>query len=287
MGSNSPRCRRRHGAALFYEAAVGGGIPVVKTLRESLAGNTIQRVSASSTAPATTSCRAWRPSGCRSTSASPRRSASATPRPIRPSTSAASTRRTSSRFSPRSPSARGSTPRRSRSRASKSITLADLAAADELGFRIKLLGVAERTPHGVEQRVHPTMVPKSAPLAQTMGVLNAVSIDRRRGRRTDAGRARGRRRRDRLGGRVRHRRHCARRASAGLRPAGRDAGRGRPGADAAPRGRLLRAPRRRRPAGRDGGDRGADGRAHDLARSDHAEASDQGSGGRRRRARSC
>ncbi len=46
-----------------------------------------------------------------------------------------------------------------------------------MGFRIKLLGVAERTPHGVEQRVHPTMVDKSAPLAQTMGVLNAVSID--------------------------------------------------------------------------------------------------------------
>jgi homoserine dehydrogenase len=58
-----------------------------------------------------------------------------------------------------------------------SITLADLAAADELGFRIKLLGVAERTSHGVEQRVHPTMVAKSEPLAQTMGVLNAVTID--------------------------------------------------------------------------------------------------------------
>jgi len=56
------------------------------------------------------------------------------------------------------------------------ITLADLAAADELGFRVKLLGVAERTPHGVEQRVCPTMVAKATPLAQTMGVLNAVSI---------------------------------------------------------------------------------------------------------------
>src|SRR5208337_4714133 len=33
-----------HNAPLYYEAAVGGGIPVVKTLRESLAGNTIQRV---------------------------------------------------------------------------------------------------------------------------------------------------------------------------------------------------------------------------------------------------
>ena len=59
----------------------------------------------------------------------------------------------------------------------ESITLADLAAADELGYRIKLLGVAERTAKGVEQRVHPTMVAKSEPIAQTMGVLNAVSID--------------------------------------------------------------------------------------------------------------
>ncbi len=52
----------------------------------------------------------------------------------------------------------------------------DLKMADELGFRIKLLGVAERTAAGIEQRVHPTMVPKSAQLAQVMGVLNAVSI---------------------------------------------------------------------------------------------------------------
>ena len=59
----------------------------------------------------------------------------------------------------------------------ESITLADLAAADELGYRVKLLGVAERTAKGVEQRVHPTMVAKSEPLAQTMGVLNAVTID--------------------------------------------------------------------------------------------------------------
>jgi homoserine dehydrogenase len=48
--------------------------------------------------------------------------------------------------------------------------------ADELGYRIKLLGVAERTAAGIEQRVHPTMVPKTAQLAQVMGVLNAVGI---------------------------------------------------------------------------------------------------------------
>jgi homoserine dehydrogenase len=59
----------------------------------------------------------------------------------------------------------------------QSITLADLESADELGYRIKLLGVAQRTAIGIEQRVHPTMVPKSSSIAQVMGVTNAVTID--------------------------------------------------------------------------------------------------------------
>jgi len=58
-----------------------------------------------------------------------------------------------------------------------SITSADLAAADELGYRIKLLGVAVKTDTGIEQRVHPTMVPKDSAIAQVMGVTNAVTID--------------------------------------------------------------------------------------------------------------
>jgi homoserine dehydrogenase len=57
------------------------------------------------------------------------------------------------------------------------ITPLDLRMADELGYRIKLLGVAERTRTGIEQRVHPTMVPKSSSIAQVMGVTNAVTID--------------------------------------------------------------------------------------------------------------
>jgi homoserine dehydrogenase len=57
------------------------------------------------------------------------------------------------------------------------ITLADIAAADELGSRIKLLGVARRTGTGIEARVHPAMVPKSSAVARTDGVLNAVALD--------------------------------------------------------------------------------------------------------------
>jgi homoserine dehydrogenase len=58
-----------------------------------------------------------------------------------------------------------------------SITLADLDAAAELGYRVKLLGVAVKTEGGIEQRVHPTMVPRESAIAQVMGVTNAVTID--------------------------------------------------------------------------------------------------------------
>lgn len=58
-----------------------------------------------------------------------------------------------------------------------SITTADIKAAASLGYRIKLLGVAVKTESGVEQRVHPTMVPVESEIAQISGVTNAVAID--------------------------------------------------------------------------------------------------------------
>ncbi|MBV9979777.1 homoserine dehydrogenase [Bradyrhizobium sp.] len=58
-----------------------------------------------------------------------------------------------------------------------SITPEDLRAASDLGYRVKLLGVAVRTAKGIEQRVHPTMVPKTSSIAQVMGVTNALTID--------------------------------------------------------------------------------------------------------------
>jgi homoserine dehydrogenase len=59
----------------------------------------------------------------------------------------------------------------------QSITLADLEAADDLGYRVKLLGVAVKTDTGVEQRVHPTMVPKGSVIGEIDGVTNAVAIN--------------------------------------------------------------------------------------------------------------
>lgn len=58
-----------------------------------------------------------------------------------------------------------------------SITTEDILAAKSLGYRIKLLGVAAKTETGIEQRVHPTMVPLDSSIAQISGVTNAVAID--------------------------------------------------------------------------------------------------------------
>lgn len=57
------------------------------------------------------------------------------------------------------------------------ITIADIEAAAELGYRIKLLGVATRTANGVESRVHPAMVPLGSAIAEIGGVTNAVALE--------------------------------------------------------------------------------------------------------------
>ncbi len=59
----------------------------------------------------------------------------------------------------------------------RSVSALDIAYAEEFGYRIKLLGIAERTGDGVRQRVHPCMVAQSAPIAQVEGVFNAVVAD--------------------------------------------------------------------------------------------------------------
>jgi homoserine dehydrogenase len=54
------------------------------------------------------------------------------------------------------------------------VSALDIAFAGELGYRIKLLGLARRTEAGIETRVHPCMVPRASPIARVDGVFNAV-----------------------------------------------------------------------------------------------------------------
>lgn len=54
------------------------------------------------------------------------------------------------------------------------VSALDIRFAEELGYRIKLLGLAQQGEHGIEQRVHPCMVPVSTPIAKVDDVFNAV-----------------------------------------------------------------------------------------------------------------
>ena len=56
------------------------------------------------------------------------------------------------------------------------LTQQDIRYAEELGYRIKLLGITKRTPKGIELRVHPTLVPARRLIANVEGVMNAILV---------------------------------------------------------------------------------------------------------------
>jgi homoserine dehydrogenase len=56
------------------------------------------------------------------------------------------------------------------------LTDKDIQYAEELGYRIKLLGITRRTPRGIELRVHPTLIPASNILASVDGAMNAIFV---------------------------------------------------------------------------------------------------------------
>jgi homoserine dehydrogenase len=57
-----------------------------------------------------------------------------------------------------------------------SLTKEDIRYAEELGYRIKLLGITRRTPAGIELRVHPTLIPSRRLIANVEGVMNAILV---------------------------------------------------------------------------------------------------------------
>ena len=56
------------------------------------------------------------------------------------------------------------------------LTGEDISYAEELGYRIKLLGITRKTPKGIELRVHPTLIPSRRLIANVEGVMNAVVV---------------------------------------------------------------------------------------------------------------
>ena len=56
------------------------------------------------------------------------------------------------------------------------LTREDIRYAEQLGYRIKLLGITRRTPQGIELRVHPTLIPIRRLIANVEGVMNAILV---------------------------------------------------------------------------------------------------------------
>src|SRR5450830_202572 len=56
------------------------------------------------------------------------------------------------------------------------LTAKDIRYAEELGYRVKLLGITKRTDKGVELRVHPTLIPEKRLIANVNGAMNAVVV---------------------------------------------------------------------------------------------------------------
>jgi homoserine dehydrogenase len=166
-----------HGAALNFEAAVGGAIPIVKTLREGLAGNSFARVYGILNGTCNyilTRMEQERLSFSRCLEDAQRLGyAEADPSfdvegfDTAQKLAILASIAYGTRVNPEVVFVEGIS----------SIAPEDLEAAEELGYRVKLFGVAGRTAQGIEQRVHPTMVPRDSAIAQVMGVTNAISID--------------------------------------------------------------------------------------------------------------
>ena len=162
------------GAALAFEAAVAGGIPAIKALREGLAGNRISRIVGILNGTCNYILSAMRERGREFADvlAEAQRLGYAESDPSfdvdgidaahkLAILAALAFNRPVDFAAVHIEGIRG-------------VSALDIAFATELGYRIKLLGIARRTETGIESRVHPCMVPQAAPIARVDGVLNAV-----------------------------------------------------------------------------------------------------------------
>jgi homoserine dehydrogenase len=167
----------KKGVLLNYEAAVAGGIPVIKTMREAMAGNTVSRVFGILNGTCNYILTRMEAEGLSFEDClkDAQRLGYAEADP----TFDIEGNDTAHKLAILTSLAFGTKIAADSIylEGISNITQADIRAAGELGYRIKLLGVAQRTESGIEQRVHPTMVPTASVIAQVNGVTNAVAIE--------------------------------------------------------------------------------------------------------------
>jgi len=167
---------RKMGVMVAFEAAVGGGIPIIKALREGLTGNRIEWIAGVINGTSNFVLSRMRDTGASFDAALQQAQAlgyaEADPSFDINGTDAAHKIAILSAIAFGVPI---------RFDAAYIEGIADLAAADmryaeQLGYRIKLLGITRLTPAGVELRVHPTLVPMQRLVANVEGAMNAVLV---------------------------------------------------------------------------------------------------------------
>ena len=176
-GIRLAQAAEKHGGALNFEAAVGAAIPIVKTLREGLAATAINRVYGILNGTCNYILTRMEQEGL--SFAECLKDAQRLGYAEADPSFDVDGHDTAQKLAILASLAFGTRVAQSAVHVEgiSSIAPEDLRAASDLGYRVKLLGVAVRTAKGIEQRVHPTMVPKSSSIAQVMGVTNAVTID--------------------------------------------------------------------------------------------------------------
>jgi homoserine dehydrogenase len=175
-GNEIFRAAHEAGVVVAFEAAVAGGIPIIKTLREGLAGNQIQWIAGIINGTGNYILTQMREAGSLfgEVLADAQRLgyAEADPSFDVDGIDAAHklTILASIAFGMPLDFARVYT------EGIREITVEDIRHAEQLGYRIKHLGIARRTAQGVELRVHPTLIPARRLIASVDGVMNAVLV---------------------------------------------------------------------------------------------------------------
>jgi len=173
-GAELAASAEERGVPLAFEAAVAGGIPVIKALREGLAGNRISRIAGILNGTCNYILTQMRERGREFAEvladAQKLGYAEADPSFDVDGIDAAHKLAILAALAFGRPVAFNAV----YVEGIRRISALDIAFANELGYRIKLLGLARQADGGIETRVHPCMVPIEAPIARVDGVFNAV-----------------------------------------------------------------------------------------------------------------
>src|SRR3954447_5541846 len=167
---------QKKGVMVAFEASVGGGIPIIKALREGLAANRIEWIAGIINGTSNFILSEMRDKGIAFAAAlkdaQKKGYAEADPTFDIEGVDAAHKLTILSALAFGIPMQF----KKAYTEGISKLTQQDIKYAEELGYRIKLLGITKRTAQGIELRVHPTLIPTRRLIANVEGVMNAILV---------------------------------------------------------------------------------------------------------------